>query len=60
MTHQLPYVGGISIADKMAQQDDPDWVPARFFRGMFDNSRASQPAAGYEPNQTGYNAPGAY
>lgn len=60
MTYQLPYAGGISIADKLAQQDDADWVPARFFRGMFDNSRASQPTTGATPNQTGYNSPGAY
>ena len=60
MTHQVPYVGGISISDKLATQDDADWVPVRFFRGMFDNSRASQPSAGTQPSQTGYNSPGAY
>ena len=60
MTYQVPYVGGISIADKLAQQDDPDWVPVRFFRGEFDNPRAQQPTAGSQANQTGYNSPGAY
>jgi len=60
MSHQVPYCGGISVDDKMDQQDDSDWVPPRFFRGMFDNSRATQPNAGAAINQTGYNSPGAY
>jgi hypothetical protein len=60
MSHQTPYCGGISIADKLAQQDDSDWVPVRFFRGMFDNTRANQPSAGSTQNQTGYNSPGSY
>ncbi len=60
MSHQLPYCGGISVADKLSQEDDSDWVPVRFFRGMFDNSRAQQPSAGSTANQTGYNSPGAY
>jgi hypothetical protein len=44
--HQLPYAGGISIADKMAQENDPDWVPPRLFRGEFDNPDAEQPRPG--------------
>jgi hypothetical protein len=60
MSHQTPYCGGLSVADKLAQQDDSDWVPVRFFRGMFDNPRATQPSAGSAQNQTGYNSPGAY
>lgn len=48
MTNQMPYCGGISIADKVAQQDNPDWVPPRFFRGMFDNPGAQQPSAAVE------------
>lgn len=60
LTHQVPYCGGISISDKLAQQDDADWVPVRFFRGQFDNPRASQPTAGEEPNRSGVNSPGAY
>lgn len=60
LSNQVPYCGGISISDKIAQQDDSDWVPVRFFRGMFDNPRASQPTPGSAQNQTGYNSPGAY
>ena len=30
------YVGGISIADKEANEDDTDRVPRRFVRGMFN------------------------
>ena len=60
LSGQLPYCGGISISDKLAQEDDADWVPVRFFRGMFDNPRASQPTSGGAQNQTGYNSPGAY
>lgn len=46
MTYQVPYVGGISIADKLAQEDDGDWVPPAIFRGIFDNTRATQPTPG--------------
>ena len=60
MTYQTPYVGGISIADKMAQEDDPDWVPSRFFRGEFDDPRATNPTAGSATNSTGYDSPGSY
>jgi hypothetical protein len=60
LSNQVPYCGGISISDKLAQQDNGDWVPPRFFRGMFDNPRAQQPSAGSVQNQTGYNSPGAY
>lgn len=41
--HQVPYAGGISIADKQAQQDDTDWVPPAFARGMDDNPEAPAP-----------------
>ena len=44
--HQMPYAGGISIADKIAQENDPDWVPPRMFRGEFDNPNADQPQPG--------------
>lgn len=42
-THQVPYAGGISIADKQAQQDNSDWVPPAFARGMDDNPQAPAP-----------------
>jgi hypothetical protein len=58
LTNQMPYCGGLSISDKLAQQDDPDWVPVRFFRGMFDNPRAVQPSASVESDPTSY--PGGY
>ena len=58
--HQVPYAGGISIADKLSQENNPDWVPTRVFRGFLDNPNANQPAAGSEPQQTGPNAPGSF
>ncbi len=57
LTNQMPYCGGISISDKLAQQDNPDWVPPRFFRGMFDNPRATQPSPSEEQG-SGYVGPG--
>ena len=56
LSNQMPYCGGISISDKQTQQDDADWVPARFFRGMFDNPRATQPSPTEE--NSGYGGPG--
>ena len=58
LSNQMPYCGGISISDKLAQQDDTDWVPVRFFRGMFDNPRAQQPSPNVEQRQSSY--PGGY
>jgi len=43
MTYQVPYVGGISIADKIAQENDPDWVAPRIGMTTFDNPGAEQP-----------------
>ena len=40
---QVPYAGGISISDKIAQENDPDWVPPLSFRGEFNNPSAEQP-----------------
>ena len=57
MTNQMPYCGGISIGDKLAQQDNADWVPPRFFRGMFDNPRAVQPSSSVEDGSS-YGGPG--
>lgn len=57
LTNQMPYCGGISISDKNAQYDDPDWVPVRFFRGEFDNPEASQPSPG---PQAPYGGPGSF
>ena len=56
LSNQMPYCGGISISDKQAQEDDTDWVPPRFFRGMFDNPRAEQPSPGAE-QPSGYPGP---
>lgn len=49
-TYQVPTIGGISLADKLAQEADADWVPPRFFTGEFDNPRAAQPAPGQNTN----------
>lgn len=43
MGHQVPYAGGISAADKNRQEQDPDWVPPKVYRGMADNPAAPQP-----------------
>lgn len=43
LTHQTPYAGGISIADKIAQQGDSDWVPPAISRGLDNNPAAPQP-----------------
>lgn len=42
--HQIPYAGGISIADKEAQQQDSDWVQPAISRGLDSNPAAPQPA----------------
>lgn len=44
MLYQSVYVGGISIADKIAQENDPDWVRPRIGITTFDNPTAEQPA----------------
>lgn len=43
-SHQIPYAGGISVADKMAQQDNPDAVTPAFVKNLDDNPAAPQPA----------------
>lgn len=43
MTYQIPYAGGISIADKVAVQDDSDWVTPAISRGLDDNPGAPKP-----------------
>lgn len=35
--NQVPYAGGISTADKTAQQNDPDWVQPKMSRRLHDN-----------------------
>ena len=45
LTYQSGYAGGISIADKIAQQNDSDWVPASIPRGLGDNPGAPKPTA---------------
>ena len=42
--HQIPYAGGISVADKLAQQSDPDWVTPDFARNLDNNPAAPGPA----------------
>jgi hypothetical protein len=46
----MPYAGGISIADKLTQQLDPDRVPPQFQIGMDENLIA--PAAGDTGNES--------
>lgn len=41
---QVPYAGGISVADKLAQQRDPDWVQPAISRNIDNNPAAPQPA----------------
>jgi len=43
LTHQLPYAGGISIADKLNQQNSSDWVDPAVSRGLGDNPAAPHP-----------------
>lgn len=40
---QVPFVGGISVSDKETQQQDADAVQPRMFRGVGDNTGASNP-----------------
>lgn len=42
------YVGGESISDKEATNEDTDRVPTAFYRGMLDNPNATQPTASNE------------
>jgi hypothetical protein len=44
LMYQTVYVGGISIADKIAQEADPDWVRPRIGITTFDNPDAEQPS----------------
>lgn len=41
--HQIPYAGGISVADKQAQSTDTDWTQPSFKRGLDENPAAPQP-----------------
>lgn len=41
--HQVPYAGGISKTDKLAQQQDADWEQPKVGRGLGDNPAAPQP-----------------
>lgn len=50
----LPLVGGISIADKLAAEIDPDRVPPQFNIGMTDNFNQPVAPAG---NESGVPAP---
>lgn len=42
--HQLPYCGGISIGDKLAQQSDTDAVSPSFAKNLDNNASAPSPA----------------
>lgn len=44
----MPLVGGISIADKLAAEADPDRVPPEFNRSMMDNFNQPVSPAGNE------------
>ena len=44
--HQVPFAGGISVANKQIQQGDPDAVQPRVFKTALDNPRADQPTPG--------------
>lgn len=41
--HQVPYAGGISVADKTSQQQDTDWVNPKIVRDLDQNPAAPQP-----------------
>lgn len=43
-SHQVPYAGGISVADKQAQQADVDAVTPAFVKDLDDNPAAPQPS----------------
>lgn len=43
--HQVPYAGGISVSDKLAQQSNPDWVSPAIPRGLDNNPAAPGPAS---------------
>lgn len=45
----LPITGGISISDKINQEEDNDRVPPNFNVGMTDNLNQPLPPAGNEP-----------
>lgn len=42
--YQVPYAGGISQSDKLAQQADADWAPPAIPRGLDNNASAPSPA----------------
>lgn len=42
--HQIPYAGGISVADKMAFASNTDYTQSSVQRGLDDNPAAPQPA----------------
>jgi hypothetical protein len=46
----LPFVGGISVDDKMQAEMDPDRVPPDFNRGLTDNNNYPISPAGNEPS----------
>ncbi len=43
MNYQVPYAGGISVGDKLAQQMDSDWVTPSIVRNLDNNPQAPQP-----------------
>jgi hypothetical protein len=55
LAYQSAYVGGISIADKIAQETNPDWVQPRVGIATFDNPSAEQPGLGpVDSNNRGF------
>lgn len=43
-SYQIPYAGGISASDKMAQQSDVNAVTPAFVKNLDENAAAPQPA----------------
>lgn len=48
--HQLPYLGGMSIAEKDEQRADTDWAQPAIGRGLGDNPSAPDPVVGVRVN----------
>lgn len=48
LTHQTPFAGGISIAEKKTLQDNSDWPLPDFERGMHDHLEADDSTSAVE------------
>jgi hypothetical protein len=45
MSYQVPYAGGISVADKLAAEADTDWVAPLIMRNLDNNPQAPGPSS---------------